>query len=1639
MLDNGNIVYLGWIDDQMGVRSVSKKLFWTEAEAAIVLHSFLVARKSRMTDASMIALMMEDLRGTADRDDIEKCIRRIECLLGKNNGMNRRVIPRTFVNVVEMYQKYPDDYADLLEKSMQSETSNSNKSKEPKADHIWEHLSDVACQKLQEYRINVTLRLSYNTKLWLQHKNCWKLGDLVLLLKTETPDGQADHLAEVAEKFSEWLRVHPMATDSTPVAPAITAAKTDGAKNASAIRVPAVEAASAVETDTKNTNETPKTIPSAYWELVPLDQVGKLAAQPVEALEMDDDVTLALKHMNCWTLYALLLAVKNGRLDRKNQMDEKVIQKFGEWLDEHHFLSAAAAPAPAPRPVSSSVAAAEEDSTKEADATVSDAPKEGSLCEYWKKLSNVQKRELSKFRIEVLGLDKKVIYALHKCGCFTLISLQIQLSLDRIDVDDFQKQMIKDAFDLWLKEHFFKETVVNEIEKVEETATPAEEAGGENAPAIRVPAAVDATKGDKEKKARESRIEMAQGIRERFACGRAHYTAEQIKVFEQYSVVDLSVTGSSVDFFQWQKGRSLASLADPSLDDLQALSEIGVGLQAEIWRAFEEWQIVNRKLLENAAKIHTEAQKSAAVAADASDLPKAEAVRAEERPAGDEKPVAAAEAKEADEPEEKIFTPQEEKKIEAARWIKRSCAGGQKTYTPGQLEKLKAYPASQLPVTKSNNSLFRWARNRTMAAVAAPTKEDLLALSFVRDKHQRSLWNSFDHWLRGHGKILTAGEEKTSAVKAMPEEKKIAAGIIDRQFTDSELEVLGRHSALELPMEPFPWEFLRRLGTFTLCMLAAPTVEEKACFGMLDERMQIEVKKAFEKWLQDNASLLRRAEMQTKTAPVVPTAVEKGPAQKQFWEMVPAAKKARLSKMWISNQLGLAPYIVYQLEQAKCWSLNALIDRIAEDSLDLDAAAKEQVMAKLKDWLEKHGFIPKVVEVEKEKKASEPSASPKEDTPSPAAETTKPKTVLVREEKRSTQEVQKDAAPRGQSQKAWDEYESAFLLSYALKVIAGEIPKQEAVSTVSKKLRERAVAQGLVIDEIFRNENGISLQLGSMIDCYLGKDSWRTISKRFHETVELYKRDPDAIKRILQEGAAVEKPEATSGKYQDSTPQTSSAAEAGASYAAAPAKVQQPLFRDPEEERYLAVLCERFPTGCRDGILGMKRFIRAYNEKYGTSLDDSDAVVRDAVEAKLHRFGIRYKDRTFAAAALLSETGKEKLFRYIEDTFAKGVPVLYYDALFDKFDDEWTADREGITTVYLLREYLQHELAGVYHFSEPKYIAAARHAQIDIGQEVKDAMLAYGGPMQKTLLYQKLPHIPQDKIDIELHQPEYIYSNVGECFHVSLIDLSAAELAVIREMIQRELDRCRFMGGRELVRMLQKAHPEIMDRFSGYRDISLRDAIGWYLGENFSFQGNVISGKGQYLSAADVYTAFARTHDEFTLADLERVRDDFEFGNIYFYEVCCQALRISQDEFRAKSRAAFDIERTDAAIDRFCAGPYIPLRAVTDFGYFPSAGYPWNIYLLEQYVFAYSRKYKLITNGFNAYASAGVIVRRDAGLSDMESIMADALAKSGVKLMKNDILQYLQDEGYIVRKRLSQNTLTAIINKARALQRSPRP
>lgn len=99
----------------------------------------------------------------------------------------------------------------------------------------------------------------------------------------------------------------------------------------------------------------------------------------------------------------------------------------------------------------------------------------------------------------------------------------------------------------------------------------------------------------------------------------------------------------------------------------------------------------------------------------------------------------------------------------------------------------------------------------------------------------------------------------------------------------------------------------------------------------------------------------------------------------------------------------------------------------------------------------------------------------------------------------------------------WDKYEVALLLKYTLDVEAGLLRRSDAVAEVSKTLRNRAISKGIEIDELFRNTNGISMQMSALRNCYLGVEKGLTISKLFRETVELYINDQTSFECILQE------------------------------------------------------------------------------------------------------------------------------------------------------------------------------------------------------------------------------------------------------------------------------------------------------------------------------------------------------------------------------------------------------------------------------------------------------------------------------------------------------------------------------------------
>lgn len=98
----------------------------------------------------------------------------------------------------------------------------------------------------------------------------------------------------------------------------------------------------------------------------------------------------------------------------------------------------------------------------------------------------------------------------------------------------------------------------------------------------------------------------------------------------------------------------------------------------------------------------------------------------------------------------------------------------------------------------------------------------------------------------------------------------------------------------------------------------------------------------------------------------------------------------------------------------------------------------------------------------------------------------------------------------------WDKFETALLIDACGRATNG-IPKQEIVKDLSAKLRRRAVLQGQQIDGLFRNENGIALQMTKM-DYLLtdGKKGLPGASRFFAEMVVLKQNAPAEFLSILK-------------------------------------------------------------------------------------------------------------------------------------------------------------------------------------------------------------------------------------------------------------------------------------------------------------------------------------------------------------------------------------------------------------------------------------------------------------------------------------------------------------------------------------------
>lgn len=448
-------------------------------------------------------------------------------------------------------------------------------------------------------------------------------------------------------------------------------------------------------------------------------------------------------------------------------------------------------------------------------------------------------------------------------------------------------------------------------------------------------------------------------------------------------------------------------------------------------------------------------------------------------------------------------------------------------------------------------------------------------------------------------------------------------------------------------------------------------------------------------------------------------------------------------------------------------------------------------------------------------------------------------------------------------------------------------------------------------------------------------------------------------------------------------------------------------------EKYSAVLKENFRKGFRmESSLELRKFRRYYATINGMELEDSD----EQVTQNIKKMCLLYDRKAFLPDVMLSDDLRESLLQYINESFANGKHALYYQAIYNDFSEAFLDYH--IHDAEMLRTYLMHlGMSGV--FFNRSYLSQKPFVEIDPLSEVRECLKEYARPMTYEKLFSELSHLPQSKIkSILASNAEFVNNGKGEYFHESSVALSDEELEDIAAIITYSIEEKEFVGGNELYDAIKVKYPYIIESNSFCSVYGFRDALKYKFGDRFSFKGNIISRTGQELSMADVFTSYAKTHDSFTLVELQSLASELATV-IYFDSVYANSLRISKEQFVAKNRAQFSISETDEALDRVCSKDYISIPEVTNFGVFPYAGFPWNSYLLEHYVAEYSHKYMLLHSNYNGTECAGAIVKRKAGIETFDDFIVDFLAKSSIELNKASALQLLSDAGYLARRRYS--------------------
>ena len=431
-----------------------------------------------------------------------------------------------------------------------------------------------------------------------------------------------------------------------------------------------------------------------------------------------------------------------------------------------------------------------------------------------------------------------------------------------------------------------------------------------------------------------------------------------------------------------------------------------------------------------------------------------------------------------------------------------------------------------------------------------------------------------------------------------------------------------------------------------------------------------------------------------------------------------------------------------------------------------------------------------------------------------------------------------------------------------------------------------------------------------------------------------------------------------------------------------------------EEDKLAQVLREKFPDGLRQQNLAMKQYKARYEEMFGEALLVQNAMLME----KLRDIGeVRVDGRIYAKASGAEQGILEGIAKDLMRLLDESASSLYWSCIYEHYRNEFSG--LSIFTEDVMRSELMPLFSSDYVCGE---VISKRSETQDRGEEIRQLVTGSPVAISLTSIQEKIWYWPQNMVKKFLDGVPGIIKAKDLYFYGPNVTLSDTEKQRLRDALLEDMTQRQFISNDRLREILEESCPGVAMDMSSLDDALLRKVLAMLYPTDFIERAKGLFPAGHMKSGREQIQEYCHAHTKLSTSDIKWfAKQRGILGNICNYAMD-EMVRVSPEEWirrdhvHFRGKEAHIIQKIGQQMGKKA---YMPLEDFTLFLSFPDIGIPWNVYVLESFLYkndAMLCPFSLVqANGWISDSGVyGAVVKKGYAIDSYDDVLIELLSHS---------------------------------------------